>query len=108
MKKLLFVFCLLALPVTAQDSWRGADKKMHFGVSGAFGIAAISQYPNEPWRAWGLAMIPGLLKELSDASKGGTGFSYKDMVANALGAGFGITMGRWLVKHDGIFYRSAF
>jgi hypothetical protein len=72
-----------------------SDKKMHAGVSFALGFAMANQWPNEPLKAWGVAMVPGLLKEVSDRK--GTGFDPKDLAANAIGAALGVATGRWLV-----------
>ena len=86
----------------AQDKWSGADKKMHFGVSAVLGFAAVNQWPDDKPKAFMVAMIPGLLKEVSDAQKGGTGFSGKDLVANALGAAVGVYAGGWMIsRRDG-------
>lgn len=94
-----------ALPAHAggssADTWGGADKKMHFGISATLGFAAINQWPNEPLKAFGWALLPGLLKELSDAQKGGSGFSGKDLAADALGAAVGVGLGSWLIVRQG-------
>lgn len=94
-----------ALPAHAggssADTWTGADKKMHFAVSATLGFAAINQWPDEPGKAFALAMVPGLLKELSDAQRGGAGFSGKDLAADALGAALGVAAGRWLIARQG-------
>ena len=82
------------------DSWSGSDKKMHLGVSFVLGMATGAQWPDNKPLAFGVAMIPGLLKEASDAGKGGTGFSAKDLVANAVGVALGITTVHFLVKRD--------
>lgn len=93
------LFCGAAF---AQDTWGGKDKAMHFGVSFVVGLAAGSQWPDNKPLAFGVAMIPGLVKELSDSGRGGTGFSGKDMVANAVGAALGVYTGSWMVtRHRG-------
>jgi hypothetical protein len=78
---------IFAAPAFAQDRWTGPDKRLHLGVSAAIGIATRSQWPDEPGKAWLVAMVPGLAKELLDI--GSTGFSVKDMVANGIGAYLG-------------------
>jgi hypothetical protein len=87
-----------------------SDKKMHLGVSFALGFALANQWPNEPLRAWGVAMVPGLLKEVSD--RGSTGFDGKDLAANAIGAALGVATGRWLVMRSNgttvVAYRTEF
>lgn len=80
---------IFAPPARAQDSWTGPDKTVHFAVSAVLGVAAINQWPDRPMLAWGVAMVPGILKEVSDRST--TGFSGKDLAANALGAAVGWT-----------------
>ena len=86
------------------------DKKMHFGVSFALGVAAANQWRDEPVKAWAIAQVPGLLKELSDIR--GTGFSGADLAANALGAALGVATTHWLIhRSEGktfIAYRTEF
>lgn len=92
------------------DSWSGSDKKMHIGVSYVLGVAAGSQWPDNKPLAFGMAMIPGVLKELSDKST--TGFSTKDLVADAIGVALGITTAHFLItRRDGntvVAYRTEF
>ena len=104
----------LLLPnlAVAQDTWSGADKKLHFGVSAVLGFAAVNQWPNDKPKAFMVAMIPGLLKEITDAQKGGSGFSGKDLAADALGAAVGVYAGGWLIsRRDGatvVAYQTSF
>ena len=85
---------------TATDTWRGADKLKHAQYSCAFGLAASYVRPESKWEAFGLAMIPGLLKELNDVRiKDGSGFSVKDMAANAVGAGACVQVGNWAANY---------
>ena len=85
-----------------------SDKKVHAGVSFMLGFAAANQWPDRPFLAWGVAMVPGLIKEASDRTT--TGFDAKDLAANAIGAALGVATGRWLVlRQDGktfIAYRT--
>ena len=105
---------LSSITATAQDKWTGQDKAMHFGVSYALGFAAGNQWPNKEdrWKAIGVAMIPGVLKEVSDAQKGGTGFSGKDIVADLIGASLGVYSAHWLIGRQGgkttLAYRTEF
>lgn len=93
---LLLVPCLAfageRLPV---DSWKGDDKKMHFGVSFVLGFAAGAQWPENKPLAFGVAMIPGLIKEATDTKASG-----KDLVANAVGAALGVYTGGWLITRN--------
>ena len=86
------------MPAAAQDNWNGPDKKLHFAVSAVLGLAAVSQWPDNKPKAFAIAMIPGFLKEVSDAQSGGSGFSRKDLVADALGAAFGVYAGGLLIS----------
>ena len=94
----------LALTTTAQaaDDWDGADKGAHFAVSAVLGTASAMHFENK-WTAFAVAMIPGLLKEITDSR-----FSGKDLAADALGAGLGVQIGHWIVSRDGVAYRAAF
>jgi hypothetical protein len=111
MKRL--IYSLLAAPVLAfatdkpVDKWNGDDKPMHLGVSFVLGFAAANQWPNEPLKAWSMAMIPGALKEATDKKASG-----KDMAANAIGAALGVYTGKWMVTRNNgttkVAYRQEF
>ena len=72
-----------------RDDWMGRDKAAHFGASLALGVAG-SRLTNEPWEAVGLALIPGVAKELYDAGQACNRFSWKDMGWNVAGAVLGV------------------
>lgn len=91
----------------AADEWFGADKTKHFAVSAVLGAATGMHFENK-WTAFGVAMIPGLLKEISDSGQANNHFSGKDLAADALGAAIGVQFGNWLVTQRGIGYRAAF
>lgn len=75
-------------PAQAQDTWNGRDKRVHASMSCFFGAGAAAWQRDSPGKAWLIAMVPGALKEATDATTAtGTGWSWKDMAANALGAG---------------------
>lgn len=82
----------------ADDCWNTPDKPMHFGVSMVIGFAAGQQWPENKWKAFGVAMIPGVLKEIADAQERGNRFSTKDLAADALGAALGVQFGSWAVQ----------
>ncbi len=90
-----------------KDDWKGDDKALHFGVSFALGVATGHQWPKEPLKAFGVALIPGVLKEATDKKASG-----KDMAANALGAALGVATGRWMVMRNNgttlVAYRQEF
>jgi hypothetical protein len=87
-----------------------SDTKSHLGVSFVLGYAMANQFPNEPLKAWGIAMVPGVLKEISDRSS--TGFDKKDLLADAIGAALGVATGRWMVVRSNgatvVAYRTEF
>lgn len=86
-------------PPKIVDSWTGSDKSYHFFGSAIVGFAVGRIYPNEPLKAFGWAMVPGVLKEVSDI--GGTGFSGKDLVWDAAGAALGVYAGGWSIRRFG-------
>ena len=103
---------LLAAPAIAcADEWTGPDKQKHFAVSFAAGVIA-SGLTDEKWKAVGIALLPGLIKEVHDSRQPGNQFSGKDMVWNALGAYAGVHTGHWFIARTkdqtSIFYRSEF
>ncbi len=100
---LLTVACLAGhAPAQAADDWNGADKAKHFAVSAVLGTASAMHFENK-WTAFGVAMIPGVLKEITDSH-----FSSKDLAADALGAALGVQLGHWIVTRNGVGYRAAF
>lgn len=111
MKTRLLLAALLALllppAVQAEDDWSGTDKSRHFAVSAVLGAVAGAHMENR-WAAFGVAMIPGLVKELADSHKDNGRFSGKDLAADALGAALGVQLGHWWVSPRGVAYRAAF
>lgn len=89
------------------DDWAGRDKAAHFGVSFALGIGASRLSADTP-TAVGLALLPGLAKELYDAQQDCNRFSWKDMGWNAAGAYLGVRSGNWLLGPTGVSYVRAF
>ena len=113
MKRIIASLCLAAsLSAHADDTWTGADKKLHFAVSFMAGVATANQWPDNKPLAIGVAMLPGLVKEAMDAQKGGSGFSGKDLVADALGAVAGVYTTHWLIARQNgqtvVAYRAEF
>jgi len=98
MKKLLAILALLISTSSfAEDSWTGPDKQMHFAGSFMFGFIAGAVFPDEPlWVRYAAGMAPGIAKELTDI--GGSGFSYKDLVADFLGVVAGEYTGGFMVR----------
>lgn len=67
----------------------GIDKYMHFGVSLLLGVVA-SLFIHNQWWAFGAAMVPGIGKEAWDSRVGGSGWSWGDIVADAIGCVCGL------------------
>ncbi len=88
----LLLSAAAAYPALAQDRWLGADKPKHVAVSALSAVIVESMFAdtlNPAQRFW-LAMLPGVVKELADSRRGGSGISGKDFAANALGVGLGM------------------
>lgn len=85
---------LLPRACQAQDI-TGHDKLDHVVVSAGFGLLASGLTHSRP-RAYAIGLSAGLVKELVDAERGGTGFSGRDMAANLLGVAIGVEFGRWI------------
>lgn len=84
---------------TPSDNWGGARE--HFVVSGAIGVACATHvYPGEQLKAFGCALVPGLIKETIDSTQRGNRFSGRDMVANAVGAAIGVYTGGLLLSYN--------
>jgi uncharacterized protein YfiM (DUF2279 family) len=83
------------------------DKVAHASVSLALGSSARLITP-DPWKAWALAMAPGLAKEIYDARPGGTGFSVPDLIADAIGAAVGVKVAGLAISRNRVTYRRTF
>jgi len=87
-----------------------ADKVKHVAVSASI-AAAVKAYGYSDAGAFAISLLPGIAKELHD-HKRGSGWSNRDMIANALGAGIGIKSANWFIKQDAgqtvIGYRTEF
>ena len=91
--------CTFPAQSYAADAWNGTDKRVHASFSCAFGLGAAAWQPQSAGKAWLIAMVPGVIKEAADATTAtGTGWSWKDMAANALGAGVCVAGGRLLLS----------
>lgn len=81
------------------DNWGGA--KSHLAVSTAFGVACATHvFPGEPVKAFGCAIVPGLVKETIDSTQRGNRFSGRDMLANAVGAAAGVYLGGVMLRRS--------
>jgi putative lipoprotein len=83
----------------AEDSWWGADKARHFGVSAGLGLAGygLASLVFEDRLAKiaasaGLALSAGVAKEVYDAMGHGTA-SWKDLTWDVAGTAVGVSIG---------------
>jgi len=130
MKKLLIILSLLAsnaafaggnhtpppapeptpAPVSKpKDNWGGAE--LHIGVSAVVGLGCRAYFEgseNANVKAFGCAMVPGLIKEAIDSRSKGNRFSTKDLLADALGAAIGVTVGNFVITPNSITYQKSF
>lgn len=91
----------------AESFFKQPDKQQHMAGSTVLGLFARYQ-TNDPWKAWALAMAPGVAKELYDARKGGTGFSLADLAADGIGAYLGVKVGGLIFTRHSINYTRSF
>lgn len=105
---LLAASAFIAAPAHAvEDNWGGGDKARHVVVSAVLGTASGAYFENK-WTAFGVAMIPGVAKEIMDSRKHDNHFSGKDLVANAIGAALGVQLGHWIITSRGLTFQSSF
>lgn len=104
------------------DTWNGKDKPDHLVGSAALGLAsaalvtdARSSATLREWgcgtdcQRWALALVPGVAKEAWDSRRGGPGnWSWKDMLANGVGAYLGVKLGGWIFTPRGVVVQRAF
>lgn len=101
MRNSLIISLLLLSGLAHADEWTGEDKKQHFAGSALMGVAASvafkdSEHPVLYPMAAVLAV--GLAKEIRDeVATAGSGFSYKDLAADALGAALGVSVGNGVI-----------
>lgn len=82
-----------------RDNWGGAPA--HVAVSALAGIACATHlYPREPLKAFGCAMVPGVLKEIVDSQQKGNRWSNKDIAADALGSVTGVLTGGLMLSYS--------
>lgn len=93
----LVLGALVTMNPAHADSFGTPDKVKHFAVSAALGAAATVATKSDS-KAIALALAPGLAKELYDARKGGSGFSWRDLVADAAGAYLGVKLGGLIIR----------
>lgn len=78
------------------DNWLTPDKPLHAensAIYGLFASAAVNETGWWNWKATGLCMIPGIAKEYLDhARQNGSGWSNRDLGADAIGCIAGVTL----------------
>jgi len=97
----IFVDCLAA-EQKDHNKWLAKDKAKHFFISFGLSVLAYNTYLKNTdlsrsqvqAAAFGTVMAVGASKEFWDTRPGGTGFSWKDMTADAAGAALGVGL-RW-------------
>lgn len=77
--------------------WRAPDndggKPEHIGISAGFGMVSALAFRDLPWYGQiGLAMVPGVLKEVKDCNSYGL-LSRQDLKNDLLGAAIGVGLG---------------
>lgn len=90
--KQLVLALILSLASLTSKAEIGQDKLYHASYSFGYGLIA-SAFVEDKWQAFGLAMTPGLAKEILDSQKKGNRFSVEDLIADAIGASIGVTVG---------------
>lgn len=82
-----------------RDTWAGAPA--HVAVSALAGVVCSTHlYPRESVKAFGCAMVPGVLKELVDSQTKGNRWSNKDIISDAVGSLLGVGAGGWLLTYS--------
>lgn len=100
MKTFILTLALLVASSSTAAQSIPPDKVQHIAFSAVVGIATANVWPDNKLKAISVAMIPGVIKEISDAQPGGTGFSKADLVADLIGATIGVYTTSWLISHS--------
>lgn len=82
-----------------KDTWAGAPAHLVVSV-GAGVVCATHIYPKESLKAFGCAMVPGVLKEVLDSTEKGNRFSKKDLIADVVGAAVGVYTGGLMLSYS--------
>ncbi|KMZ13017.1 hypothetical protein BHUM_00757c [Candidatus Burkholderia humilis] len=89
--------------VQTSDSWTGSDKLTHMAVSAPFGAlgADVMRDTNHPV-IYGtlLGTALGFAKEVFDGTCRSSGFSYKDLAADAVGSLIGASLTHWAIMYQ--------
>jgi len=98
MKKIILSL-ILSISLLNANLFQERDKKLHMLVTAQIGVFATLiakengfTYNESFWIGVGSSVFIGLLKEVYDSRKGGTGFDSRDMLANTIGGVGGSTL----------------
>lgn len=101
MRHSLIISLLVLSGLAHADDWTGEDKNKHFAGSALMGVAASVAFKDSdhpvlyPMAA---VLAVGLAKEIRDeVATSGSGFIYKDLAADALGAALGVSVGNGVI-----------
>lgn len=84
------------------------DKQDHLAVSAVIG-AASRLVIDDPYVAFGVAMVPGVAKEIYDMHhKDHHTASWQDLAFDAIGAAIGVTGTHLVIRHNFIGYTTRF
>lgn len=97
-KQTIAAFALVVISFSSNADI-GQDKYYHAGYSFVYGVVA-SSLTDDKTIAFAIAMAPGLTKEIIDSKQKGNKFSVNDLVADAIGAYFGVQVGQLLIYPD--------
>lgn len=101
---ILAAFVLAFCGTARADSWTTPDKPKHVAVSAAMASAGVAVGLTER-QAFAASLAVGFAKEVHDATRrGGTGFSTKDLAADALGAYLGAKFAGLTIRRDFVGY----
>jgi putative lipoprotein len=98
------IVCAAAAQPAQADSFTTPDKAAHLAGSAMLGAVATIITDNDQ-AAFALALAPGFAKEVYDSRRGGTGFSWRDLAADALGAYIGVKFGGLIIRPNFIGYQ---
>lgn len=92
----------MSVPTT--DHWNGEDKVLHCALSITMAATATVSFnlaglDSPALLGFAASMAVGVAKELKDAfTESGSGFSYKDLAADAVGSALGISVASVIIS----------
>jgi len=107
MNSIKILLLCISVSLYAEDYHFEKDKKRHFAISAAMG-SATGLYLEKNYKSYSynkkiilgtsIALVPGILKELSDAQEKNNRFSRADLFYDFLGSLSGNILGQYLGK----------